>query len=235
MDKIIVSGSFVLYRLMKFNITCIYFFVIPAILYAQEVIPDNKTSGIPETLPKEIKFRVECFLGVSVIISYNENEDSHVCNAAKFHLYANNEKLLNINGNYDANLNNGDNDEILLNGGIGMIKELLNLEYPNVGGSRNERFVINIDNAMNIFKDGVERVTLFLECSTPDDSDRGHGYGKCHSNVPVVKILKTEINKGEVVLYHKQPNVVGVKSSTGKDRVALITINSCGVLINEGI
>lgn len=212
-----------------------FILLLSVIALAQEIMPDNKNYTNPETLPKEIRLKVDCFIGIKIIISYNEVEDTHVCNAAEFYLYANNENLLNINEGYTANLNNGESDEILLNGQEGMVKELLNLEFPNVGGSREESFIISPSNALNVFKNNDERVTLFLECSTPFDSDRGHGIGKCHTSVPDVKILKSQLGKGEVVLYHKQPNVVGLISKEGKDRVALITLDSCGTLIKEGI
>jgi hypothetical protein len=212
-----------------------FILLLSVIALAQEIMPDNKNYTNPETLPKEIRLKIDCFIGIKIIISYNEIEGAHVCNAAEFYLYANNENLLNINEGYTANLNNGESDEILLNGQEGMVKELLNLEFPNVGGSREESFIISPSNALNVFKNNDERVTLFLECSTPFDSDRGHGIGKCHTSVPDVKILKSQLGKGEVVLYHKQPNVVGLISKEGKDRVALITLDSCGTLIKEGI
>jgi hypothetical protein len=224
-----------LHFIMKKSLTSLFIFLVSILSFSQEVIPGNGIYGNPETLPKEIRIKVECFIGIKIIISYNKIEDNHMCNAAEFYLYANNEKLLNINEGYTVNLNNGDSDEVLLNGEKGVVKELLNLEFPNLGGSREEYFVISPNNAVNIFKNNDETVTLFLECSTPTDGDRGHGYGKCHASVPDVKILKTELGKGEFVLYHNKPNVVGLISKEGKDKVALITIDSCGVLIKEGI
>jgi hypothetical protein len=232
-EAFIISISNLFYNMKKIFVI-LFVHILSAISLAQEIIPDNKNYSKPETLPKEIRLRIDCFIGIKIIISYNEIEGTHVCNAADFYLYANSENLLNIDEGYTANLNNGESDEILLNGEEGMVKELLNLEFPNVGGSREESFVISPSNAVNVFKNNDENVTLFLECSTPFDSDRGHGFGKCHTSVPQVKILKSELGKGEVVLYHKKPNVVGLISVEGKDRVALITLDSCGTLIKEG-
>jgi hypothetical protein len=175
-----------------------------------------------QILPVE-KLR-NCFSNVRVIISSNSNS-GHNCNAAIFTLYANDVPLKNYEyGDIEINLNNANSNSIYKDGSIAEYASNLNKDLTDLGGFRSSTIYVNNQLAKNVINDPSDpTITLYLECSTPKDIDRGWGFGGCHSNVPYVKVLrKDNLNNKETIIFKGIPDV-----EISGNRVRLITFHPC--------
>ena len=193
------------------------------LLYEDEPIP-ALPSSIEEIFEGQVLPVEElrtCFSKVYVKVSSN----SHNCNAAIFTLYANDIALLNSeNGDSEINLNNGNNNSFDKNGRLKESSEDLNGNINDVGGYRESIINVNRQLADKVIKSTVDNlITLFLECSTPPNIDRGWGFGGCHSDVPFVKIVRVDnYNNSETIIFSGIPEVESVGN-----KVRLITFDPC--------
>ena len=174
-----------------------------------------------QTLPKIVKKKISCMASIQVSIS--TSGDSHNCNAAQFSLYANEQKLRDIKEDVDIiNLNNGSKPAFDKNNNIVLTARELNPNQSDLGGSR--KTIINID--QNLAREVIKLVSdttvrLYLECITPQNEDRGWGFGGCHEGVPFVEIVRIENGK-ETIIYQDVPKI-----TMNDSKVELTSFDPC--------
>lgn len=169
-------------------------------------LPSNWSDAVYDyqTLPKIVKKKISCMASIQVTIStFGSN---HNCNAAQFTLYANDEKLRDIKDGIDIiNLNNGAKPAVDKNNNIIVPANELNPKQSDLGGERKTSINLDQQLAREIIKSVSDTtVTLYLECITPIDEDRGWGFGGCHQGVPFVEIIRLENGK-KTIIYKDVP------------------------------
>ena len=177
-----------------------------------------------QTLPKIVKQKISCMASIQVTIStFNDNGSYHHCNAAQFTLYANDQKLKDIkDGTEIINLNNGSKPSVDRNNNIRVTGSELNPNQFDLGGFRKTSINLDQNLARQVIKSVSDTtVTLYLECITPEDEDRGWGYGECHEGVPLVEIKRIE-NGYETIIYEEVPN-----ASKFGSKVELTSFDPC--------
>jgi len=202
-------------------------------LYAQDTVnydwepalPEDWTGDVyePQTLPLIIKEKRECMARISVRISSND----HNCNAAQFILFANKTPLKDLkNNNSLINLNNSNNNSVDSNGNIIKSPDELDPNYPNdIGGYRETNINLNDNLANEVIQTKQDTlVSLYLQCATPPNEDRGWGFGACHEGVPFVEITRLDLYTQESTIVYSNTPII-LKQDQGM--VKLIDFNPC--------
>lgn len=176
---------------------------------------------VPQTLPLIIKEKRKCMARIRIA------SNDHQCNAAQFILFANDTPLKDVkNNNSLINLNNSNQSSLDINGNEVKIAYELDPYYPNdLAGKREANIILNDNLASQVIQTKQDTlVSLYLQCATPVNEDRGWGFGACHEGVPFVEISRLDLLTQKSTIVFSDIPIIS-KQLDGK--LKLIDFNPC--------